>query len=512
MRALLLSIVLSLPCAAGDWPQWRGPLRNGVQPSSPKLLGAIPEGGLRELWESEPIPANNDGGLASPIAADGKVFVSLIWHRREPTETRQIGSEALEKLGHHSTKGLSPELLATIEETRRTIPASLRGKKLDEFIDAWIAEHFDEKTKEQFGGFVRERFKKGALALPLDVLAALGQQRATIFTTDAEMGQWLDAQGWPEPTKQQIIAAVPVTKKVADDAVVALDLETGKTLWKRLSPGAPVGQEAAATPAFADGKVYAAGSSRVWCLDAATGVVVWETAFKKKRSISSSLLHSDGLVILNTDGVTAYDAATGEERWQQKKAGGGNSSPVSWNGLVLINGSKELQALDLRSGAIVWSAPGGGDATPAIVGETLVVQTANKELGLAAYRLSAAAATKLWNFPFEARRNQSSALVHDGAVYLMDDEFHSCFDLANGSQRWREPAPSNISSPVLADGKLFTMANNGNTLLVLKPSADARMEIGKANVRAQWVPSPCIAGDRLVLRLADKLKCWSLAP
>jgi hypothetical protein len=56
------------------------------------------------------------------------------------------------------------------------------------------------------------------------------------------------------------------------------------------------------------------------------------------------------------------------------------------------------------------------------------------------------------------------------------------------------------------------MANNGNTLLMIKAQRTAREEIGRATVRAQWVPSPCIAGDRLVLRMKDRLKCWSLAP
>jgi hypothetical protein len=55
------------------------------------------------------------------------------------------------------------------------------------------------------------------------------------------------------------------------------------------------------------------------------------------------------------------------------------------------------------------------------------------------------------------------------------------------------------------------MANNGNTLLVLKANPLAREELGKATVRAQWVPSPCLTGDRLVLRMKDKVKCWSLA-
>ena len=36
-------------------------------------------------------------------------------------------------------------------------------------------------------------------------------------------------------------------------------------------------------------------------------------------------------------------------------------------------------------------------------------------------------------------------------------------------------------------------------------------ELGRSTVRAQWVPSPCIVDGKLILRLKDKVKAWSLA-
>ena len=68
MRSLFLLLV-AVNLHAADWPQWRGPLRNGVVPDSPKLLVALPEEGLKELWESEQIPSNDEGGLSSPVVA-----------------------------------------------------------------------------------------------------------------------------------------------------------------------------------------------------------------------------------------------------------------------------------------------------------------------------------------------------------------------------------------------------------------------------------------------------------
>ena len=59
---------------ADDWPQWRGPLRNGILPESRPLAGQWPTKGLTKLWESEAIPSNDDGGHGSVVAAGGRVY------------------------------------------------------------------------------------------------------------------------------------------------------------------------------------------------------------------------------------------------------------------------------------------------------------------------------------------------------------------------------------------------------------------------------------------------------
>ena len=56
------------------------------------------------------------------------------------------------------------------------------------------------------------------------------------------------------------MAAVPPTMKVADDVVICLDLDSGKTLWKSKSPGEATGRMASSTPCVAGGRVYALGA------------------------------------------------------------------------------------------------------------------------------------------------------------------------------------------------------------------------------------------------------------
>jgi hypothetical protein len=63
---------------------------------------------------------------------------------------------------------------------------------------------------------------------------------------------------------------------------------------------------------------------------------------------------------------------------------------------------------------------------------------------------------------------------------------------------------------VLADGKLFVVSNNGNTLLMLAASPAERLELAKATIRALWVPSPTVAGGRIFVRAREGVRAYDL--
>ena len=166
----------------------------------------------------------------------------------------------------------------------------------------------------------------------------------------------------------------------------------------------------------------------------------------------------------------------------------------------------------LKTGEVLWTTPGGGDCTPAIVQDALAVQTSNPKVGILAGKLTATSFTRFWNLPYDPLRSQASPLILGSHVYLMDDNIHYCFDLETGRELWKETAgTSAISSPVLADGKIFLVVNNGAKIIMLKPSPEKRIQLGKANARALWVPSPAIADGKLLLRGRKGISCYSLA-
>ena len=509
--SLLLCSALVL--SAADWPQWRGPSRNGVLSDSPPLLDTWPADGPKKLWDSEPVPSDDDGGHSSPVVAGSRVYLSVVWHTDVPTETRAIDELVMRQLGFQSVAGWAKELVDKMERTRESIDPQLRGKKLDEFMDQWVAENLDRRQRELAGSYVKGRFRKGKLAIPLADYDKMNAVKNKRFANETEFKKWLDDQGFADFVKEQVLAAVPPTQKVAEDVILCLDLATGKTIWKTKSPGEPTGRGSSSTPCVADGRVFAMGSTHLYCADADKGKLLWSAPLVAKGP-GSSPLAVDGTVVVLDGRLMAFEAATGKKLWEQPKVGGANSSPAATKQggktVVICNSRNDIAGVDLLTGNILWTAPGGGDSTPAISGDNLIVFTKTAAIGLAGFKLTATGVEKLWNVPIEAVRTQSSPIIHDGHVYLFDDDQHMCVDLATGKVAWKQKVPSTITSPVLADGKVFTLVNNGNNLLMVKATPEDRVELAKANIRALWVPSPAVANGRLLIRFRTHVGCFDL--
>ena len=65
-----LPSILTIAVRADDWPQWRGPNRDGVW-SETGILETFPPDGLKIRWR-----ASVGIGFSSPVVADGRVYVT----------------------------------------------------------------------------------------------------------------------------------------------------------------------------------------------------------------------------------------------------------------------------------------------------------------------------------------------------------------------------------------------------------------------------------------------------
>jgi len=100
---LAAAFLLSFSAHAADWNQWRGPDRNGVSQDTSPISDAFPAEGLKKVWESEFIPSNEYGGHGSPVVSGERVFLSVVWHERVPSETREIDSAVMQTLNFRGT-------------------------------------------------------------------------------------------------------------------------------------------------------------------------------------------------------------------------------------------------------------------------------------------------------------------------------------------------------------------------------------------------------------------------
>ena len=326
----------------------------------------------------------------------------------------------------------------------------------------------------------------------------------------------------------------------AADRVFCLDATTGKTLWQASYPGSPDGS-GSSTPYVGDGKVYAVGTQGMYCLDAETGKEVWKTPgiYKDAKGDggNSSPAIVDGVLVVfaGSNGkhlnphaanpekesglLKGFDPATGKELWACAKAtadanlNGDTSTSVGvWNtarGPHLITGVGRLTCVNPKDGSVVWQDGGGvyGSAsTPSILGDLCVLGSRLK-----AYRLRPDKAEEL--FPGDGGGDRcGSYLLHDNHVYADCAGQYRCFDLA-GKIRWQKSDGGSISSPVLADGKIFHVVSSKDqrkVRLAMFSATPTLPTFFSVKSTALQFSSPAISGGKLFLRLEDGVACYDL--
>lgn len=508
----LFSVTLST--ALADWPQWRGPARDGLSTDTTPIQESFPEEGLKKVWESEFIPSDHYGGHGSPVVAGEQVFISVVWHDKVVSDQREIDTEVMQQLNY---RGASPELMKKLEESRLNMPA-MRGSKLDEWMAAWRKENLTPKEDISLGKWVESRFKAGKTALPLEELAKVAKREGKPFANAEAFKQWMEDEQFSQPVKDKLLTAVPNTIKVAKDVVVCLDLNTGKELWKFEAQGKPTGRSSSSTAAVVDEKVYAAGSTHLYCLNQKDGKMLWQAELPVGGPAASPLVVDD-IVYMAAGRAQAFSTKDGSLLWEQKEAKGNTGSPMLWTPasgepVLLIVGSNGVYGLSPAEGKVLWSVPGGGQSTPVTHGDWLVVYSGAKEVGLRAYQYVKGAEPKAaWSHYWVTMRYSGSPIIHEDHVYLTCGNKHQCVELATGKVNWLEnEVNSTITSPIIADGKLIVYENNGSHLRMVKASADGYHQLGRAKVEGMGCSSPALSNGKLIVRQREKLACFDLRP
>ena len=343
------------------------------------------------------------------------------------------------------------------------------------------------------------------------------------------------------PPKKGDPPANPV-KEVSFFAVCA-DLGTGKIvhdvkLATEQNPAYchPFNTYASPTPFVEEGRLYAHfGSHGTWCVDTATGKVLWERRDLKcdhfRGPASSPVVYGE-LLYLIFDGfdvqyVAALYKATGKTVWKADRDIKYSTDNGDWKkayatpALFEVGGKQQLVcpsaectiAHDPKTGAELWRIAHGG-----MNGASRPVMANGLLYLLSGYpaKLLAVTPTGSGTLPADAVKWQTNksvptrpSLVLDGGLLYMvsDSGFASCLDAATGKVHWNERLDGEFSaSPVLAGGRIYCCNQSGKTFVL---TAGKEFNIEAVNrlggKDGSFMASPAVAGDRLLVRTKTHL-------
>lgn len=189
-------------------------------------------------------------------------------------------------------------------------------------------------------------------------LAYVGHSNGTLYALDTTTGEarWTFNMG-------DILCATPVWHKgkvifvTPSGEFIALDGKTGKVVWKLQADGSVVGD-----PVVVDDMLYCSFGKGVFAkIDARYGKVVWKAPTGTQHMQCLPAV-AEGCVVVSTwnNDLICYKEKTGKQMWRWVQSDRwfdftpGLILPQIANGKVFASINKELVALSLKKGKLLW--------------------------------------------------------------------------------------------------------------------------------------------------------------
>ncbi len=352
MRNIILSLSLSLTFAtihAGDWPQFRGPNRDGVS-TEKGLLDKWPEGGPKLLWKTTGLGA----GYSSVSVADKTIYTigdlendcflfalnaegKLLWKGRVgdpkghrgypgPRSTPTVTENSVYCLGQHGDL-VCFSRACPIAEVKEGC-ADCHGQK--EKKPTWQV-----NLEKDFGGKMMSGWKwsESPLVDGNQVVITPGGSKGAVVALNAETGKeiWRCKEFTDTASYSSLIirefGGVKQYIQVSGKSVVGIDASNGKLLWQAARAGKTA---VVSTPIFNKGNLFVTSSYGVGC----NGFEVSGSGgnFKAKQTYANKSIsnHHGGCIrvgdyVYGASGsvLVCLDLKTGKEMWKERSAGKG---------------------------------------------------------------------------------------------------------------------------------------------------------------------------------------------
>jgi outer membrane protein assembly factor BamB len=343
------------------------------------------------------------------------------------------------------------------------------------------------------------------------------------------------------------IAGDTLVVPLSSGVLVAYDAATGEERWRSdLGAGVERNRAVLIAAVASDGAtVYAGVHGRYAALASDSGTMLWDGVPAEGTSLASlaAAALGGGLVVgtvgRGREGLFAWDAATGVERWRIEPPAsiGVHASPIVSEDearLYYANSQGVVHAVELATGAEVWQTPLFTDntdwdyaitATPALAGGLLFVPTTydwfvalDADSGEEAWRIAAGESLVHVSHARSSASAFAAPPVVTGTVVWVPgaDGYLRAHEAASGEELWC----SDLGAPLLSgmavgDGALYIGSYDGTIRAMTHvdgalgceaefgtPAADD----GGCGCRANGAPTPTPLGLALLLLLSRRAR------
>jgi outer membrane protein assembly factor BamB len=336
IRVLSLAVVtllalaqLALAQSAANWPQWRGPNRDGISKDT-GLLKQWPAEGPPLVWKV----SGAGRGYSSFSIANGKLYTMGVRGEREFVIAFDVatGKEAwatAHGARFHNDKGDGPRGTPTVDGDR---VYALGGSGDLSVLDAGTGKVvWSKNIFTEFGGSnIRWGISESPLILGNKLLVNAGGPGASIVALNKADGSVIwksqsDEAGYSSAMPLQVNGMTQVVVFTHDRAV-GLDSNSGKLLWDYAKPANDTAN--AATPIVRGNRVfissdYGTGGGVVEIKPDNKAQEIW-FAKDMRNHHSSSVLIGDYLYGFSSSILTAMKFDTGEIAWRDRSVGKGS--------------------------------------------------------------------------------------------------------------------------------------------------------------------------------------------
>ena len=345
---LAIRIAGQSPAPSADWPQWRGPDRNGLSKES-GLLQQWPASGPPLVWSISSLGA----GYGSLAIKDDRIFVQgsngrqSIVYVLNRADGKGIWSKALGPAGNND-RGPGPRGTPTVDGDRVYVLTENGDLACLKTLDGSAV--WQRNILKDFGGRnIDWEISESPLVDGNNVIVTPGGRDATIVALDKMTGKtvWTsqelsDEAGYASPVAADV-AGVRVIMTLTSRAGVGVRASDGKLMWRH--PSVANDTANVATPIFHDDKVfyssnYGTGAALLGLTAQAGEVKAQQIYFTREMQN-----HHGGLVLVNgylygfhNSILTCLEFATGKTQWRDRSVGKGT--------IVYADGNLYIQSED----------------------------------------------------------------------------------------------------------------------------------------------------------------------